>query len=251
MKLSRNHINRNLTVSEIVNRDYRAADVFRKYGVEYCCGGKFSLHVACEMNGVDEELLVKELEDATQAINTSNTLNFYEWHIDFLTDYIVNVHHEYLRKALPSLQDHVGRFADGHRKKFPYLDELQKAVAQLSRSFIPHLQQEEEVIFPYIRQIGHAYYSRESYASLLVRTLRKPVEQIMAHEHETTLRLLQRMRELTGDYKTPENACISHKVTFHKLEEVDNDLVKHLHLENDILFPRAIAMEKELLQLKD
>jgi regulator of cell morphogenesis and NO signaling len=251
MNLNRSHIDRNSTVWDIVNRDYRAADVFRKYSIEYCCGGKFPLKVACEMNGVDAELLVKELEEATQDVNTSNTLNFNEWHIDFLTDYIINVHHHYLLKALPILQDHVSRFAEGHRKKFTYLDELQKIVSQLIRSFIPHLQQEEEIIFPYIRQIGHAYYSRESYASLLVRTLRKPVEQIMAHEHDTTLRLLQRMRELTGDYKAPENACISHKVTFRKLEEVDNDLVKHLHLENNILFPRALAMEKELLQLKD
>lgn len=251
MKLSRSHIDRNASVSEIVNRDYRAADVFRKYSIEYCCGGKFPLHVACEMNGVDEKNLVKELEEATQDMNISNTLNFNEWHIDFLTDYIVNVHHGYLRKALPSLQDHVTRFADGHRNKFSYLDDLQKTVSQLYRTFIPHLQQEEEIIFPYIRQIGHAYYSRESYASLLVRTLRKPVEQIMQHEHENTLRLMSRMRELTQNYTTPANACLSHKVTFRKLEEVDNDLVQHLHLENDILFPRAIAMEKELLQFKD
>lgn len=251
MKLSRNHINREATVAEIVRGDYRTADVFRKYSIEYCCGGKFPLHIACQMNGVDEEMLVRELEEATQELNVSNTLNFNEWHIDFLTDYIVNVHHDYLRKALPQLLDYVNRFADGHRSKYGYLDELQKTVVQLHRVFMPHLQQEEEIIFPYIRQIGHAYYSRESYASLLVRTLRKPVEQIMANEHETTYRLIQRLRELTDNYTTPPNPCLSHRVTFAKLKEVDNDLVQHLRLENEILFPRAVAMERELLQLKD
>ncbi|MFZ9387937.1 MAG: DUF542 domain-containing protein [Chitinophagaceae bacterium] len=251
MKLSRNHINREVSVAEIVSGDYRTADVFRKYSIEYCCGGKFSLRIACQMNGVDEEMLVRELEEATQEINVSNTLNFNEWHIDFLTDYIVNVHHDYLRKALPQLLDYVNRFADGHRSKYGYLDELQKTVVQLHRMFMPHLQQEEEIIFPYIRQIGHAYYSRESYASLLVRTLRKPVEQIMANEHETTYRLIQRLRELTDNYTTPPNSCLSHRVTFAKMKEVDNDLVQHLRLENEILFPRAVAMERELLQLKD
>lgn len=249
--LKRSIINRNSTVAEIVNNDYRAADVFRKYNIEYCCGGKYPLHIACQINGADENQVIRELETATQEINTSNTLNFNDWHIDFLTDYIVNVHHHYLRTALPRLQDYVERFAEGHRKKFTYLDELQKIVNQLNKTFIPHLEQEEEIIFPYIRQIGHAYYSRESYASLLVRTLRKPVEDIMAHEHDTTGRLIRRMRELTGNYTPPENACLSHKVTFSKLREVDSDITRHLHLENSILFPKAIAMEKELLQHKD
>jgi regulator of cell morphogenesis and NO signaling len=152
---------------------------------------------------------------------------------------------------LPQLQDYVDRFADGHRKKYNYLDELQQSVIQLNRMFLPHMVQEEEIIFPYIRQIGHAYYSRESYASLLVRTLRKPVEEIMAHEHETTGRIMHRMREITNNYTPPENACLSHKVTFLKLKEVDNDFSQHLHLENNILFPKAIAMEKELLLHKD
>lgn len=249
--LNRSIIDRNQTVAAIVNSDYRTADVFRKYNIEYCCGGKFPLHIACEMNGLDEAQVMKDLGNAVRDVNTSNTLDFNGWHIDFLTDYIVNVHHHYLRSALPDIRDYVDRFAQGHRKKYEYLDELQHTVGQLHRTFIPHLEQEEEIIFPYIRQISHAYYSRESYASLLVRTLRKPVEEIMAHEHDTTGKLIQRMRALTSDYTPPENACISHRVTFHKLREVDNDIVQHLHLENNILFPKAIAMEKELLQQGD
>lgn len=251
MLRNRVNIDRNSAVADIVNRDYRAADVFRKYNIEYCCGGKYPLHMACQMNGADEAQLIRELEEAMQEVNTSNTLNFNEWHIDFLTDYIVNVHHEYLRKALPRVKDYVDRFAEGHSKKFDYLEELQRSVAQLNRIFLPHLEQEEEIIFPYIRQIGHAYYSRESYASLLVRTLRKPVEDVMAHEHDSTGKLMLRLRALTNNYTPPENACLSHRVTFNKLKEVDADLTQHLHLENNILFPRAIAMEKELLLHKD
>ncbi len=239
------------TVASIVTGDYRAADVFRKYGIEYCCGGKYPLHVACKINGVDEGLVVTELEEATREVNRSNTLDFTQWHIDFLTDYIVHVHHQYLRNALPRAQDYVDRFAEGHRGKFNYLDELKRLVNQLRRNFLPHLVQEEEIIFPYIRQIGHAYYSREPYASLLVRTLRKPVENIMEQEHDNSTRLLGRMREITDNYTPPPNACLNHKVTFGKLREVDNDIIQHIHLEHNILFPRAIAMEKELLLNKE
>ena len=112
---------------------------------------------------------------------------------------------------------------------------------------LPYLVLEEETLFPYIRQIAHAYYYKESYASLLVRTLGKPVENVMKHEHEIVTKALYRLRELTNDYETPENACTSHKVTFFKLREIDNDFVQHLNLENNILFPKAIVMEKEFL----
>jgi regulator of cell morphogenesis and NO signaling len=236
-----------LTVAEIVTKDYRTADVFRKYGIEYCCGGRSSLKMACEANGVNLQKLSKELEEVTRDVQIPGNFNFNDWDIDFLTDYLVNVHHYYLRKNLPQLQDHLERFAEGHRKKFPYVEELQRSVNQLVRTLNPHLEQEEEIIFPYIRQIGHAYHSRASYASLLVRTLRKPVEDIMQHEHDNTVKVVKRWRELTDNYTLPPHACVSHQVVFKKLREVDNDLCQHLHLENNILFPKAINMEKELL----
>lgn len=241
-------IDGNQPVADIVKSDYRTADIFRKYGIEYCCGGKFPLRTACEMKGVDSIKVYEELDMVTREIQVSGLVDFSECTIDFLTEYIVNIHHHYLRKALPQLQDHISRFADGHRKKFEYLDEVQRIVNHLSQYMTNHLQEEEEIIFPYIRQIAHAYSSEEAYASLLVRTLRKPVEDIMHHEHSTVFKSMRRLRELTNNYKTPEVSCISHSVTFNKMKEVDNDLAQHMHLENNILFPKAIAMEKELLR---
>ena len=121
-----------------------------------------------------------------------------------------------------------------------------KLFNSLYKDIIPHLQQEEEILFPYIRQIAHAYNSKESYASLLVRTLRKPVEEVMKYEHESISRILHSLREYTNNYTPPENACVSHQVAFSMLKELDHDLVQHVFLENEILFPKAIAMEKEL-----
>lgn len=248
MSLIKQKINRKDTVSGIVNSDYRTADIFVKYGIEYCCGGNFPLYEACALKGVDEKLLIHALENATLSSNTSNTLNFTEWDTDFLIDYIVLVHHQYLRKALPLVKDYVDKFTESHLSRFSYLKDLQETVHQLVKIFIPHMQQEEDVIFPYIRQLHHAFNSKEPYASLLVRTLRKPVDVVMESEHDTTHHMIHLLRELTDNYSAPANACTSHKVTFAKLNEVDSDLSRHVYLEMDILFPRAIAMERELLQ---
>jgi regulator of cell morphogenesis and NO signaling len=244
-------IDQNFLVSDIVNTDYRTADVFRKYGIDFCCGGKWPLKLVCETKNLDVAIIRTELENAVRTSSNYNTLTFDDWDIDFLTEYIVNVHHQYLRKALPQAKDYLVTFVGGHQRKFPYLRELLKVFTDLSKETLPHLQQEELIIFPYIRQIAHAYHSKESYAGLLVRTLRKPVENVMHHEHETVNAFLRDMRRITSDYKVPDGSCVSHKVTFMKLLEIDNDLIQHLHLENDILFPRAIQMEKELLERKD
>ena len=107
--------------------------------------------------------------------------------------------------------------------------------------------QEEEIIFPYIRQLAHAYTDKEPYAKLLVRTLRKPLEKMMNSEHHSTGILLKEIRQHTSNYTSPDNCCTKHQVVYALLEELDNDLVQHVHLENNILFPRAISMERELL----
>ncbi len=241
-------IDKDMSVHDIVSRDYRTADVFRKYDIEFCCGGKLPLQIACDNKGVDTDKVIRDLHLVTRDIRISSAnLDFNEWDIDFITDYIVKVHHQYIRKALPQLKVQLEQFAEGHKKKFEYLEELLRSVNQFGKTVLVHLEHEEEIIFPYIKQIAHAYQSRASYASLLVRTLRKPVDDIMQHEHDVTARMLKRWRDLTSNYTTPQHACISHQVVFKKLRELDNDIVQHLHLENDILFPKAISMEKELL----
>ena len=244
-------IDQSLAVRDIVNNDYRTADVFRRYGIDFCCGGKWPLKAVCESRNLDAAAVQTELEAATRTIHVSNDLNFDKWDIDFLTDYIINVHHQYLRKALPEANDYLKNFAKGHQNKFPFLVDVFKIFDNLSNEMHPHLREEEEIIFPYIRQIAHAYQSKESYAALLVRTLRKPVENVMQHEHESVNRSIRQLRQLTDDYTLPEGACVSHKVTYLKLLEIDNDLVQHMHLENDILFPKAISLEKELLERRE
>jgi regulator of cell morphogenesis and NO signaling len=234
-------------VSDIVNNDYRTVEVFRKYGIEYCCAGKWPLQSVCDAKGLDAVKIIKELEASRQTYCIPNTIQFGEWDIDFLVDYIINIHHAYLKKVLPETKVQLEEFAISHSKKIPKLTRLVQAFHELANEMLPHLQHEEDILFPYIRQIAHAFQNKESYAGLLVRTLRKPIENVMHHEHETVHTLIGSIRQLTDQYNYAPYTCIHHKVIFLKLFEIDNDLAVHLHLETDILFPQAIELEKKLL----
>jgi regulator of cell morphogenesis and NO signaling len=238
----------NKSVSEIVRDDYRTADVFRRHGINYCCSGQVSLEEACTVRGLDSADLTRELQQATRLITLSNKTRFDEWKTDFLIDYIVNVHHAYVSESLPRVQLSLASFAASHEKKFPYLSELVEVVSRLSLLLTTHNRHEEEIIFPYIKQIDNAYRRKESYGNLFVRTLRKPFSAIEL-EHGRIEELLLDLRRLTNHYRFPDNACTNHRVVWHQLEELDNDLAQHEHLENNILFPKVAEMERELLQL--
>ena len=235
-------------ITDIVKYDYRTADIFRKYDIDFCCGGKWPLEMICQNKNLETDDVVKELQNVVIQTASNAALDFDSWDVDFLADYILNVHHRYVSKALPEINEQTTKFLDGHRKKFPELEEVEIIVKKFLREIPPHMKQEEEIFFPYIKQIFYAYKNKESYARLLIRTLRKPLEEVMLKEHETTGVNLHRLRTITNNYTPPENACLSHKVTFSKLKELDNDLVQHIHLESNILFPKAIAMEQELLK---
>jgi regulator of cell morphogenesis and NO signaling len=232
----------------VVRKYYRTAAIFNRYGIEYCCGAKWPLKMVCELKELDIGVVLSDLMQATRIIEVHHALPFESWKIDFLTDYIVNIHHQYLKQSLPTLKEALEKFVVEHAGKYPEFTRLQGAFNELYQTMPGHLQHEEEIIFPYIRQIAHAYESKESYAGLLVRTLRKPIEALMFHEHDHIEKLLEDFRELTQGYVIPSNACTSHFLVFSLLKELDDELVQHIYLENNVLFPKAVAMEKELLE---
>ena len=235
-------------VADLVIQDYRTSSIFRKYEINYCCEGKLTLQLVCERRSLDTEKVKKELVDAVRDIEVSNSTNFNQWSDHFLVDYIINVHHAYLLTNLPDILDTLARPAVGFNHEHTMPDNLLEAVYELRDHLLPHLEEEEKIIFPYIKQIAHAYENHEPYAALLVRTLRKPVENVTNQEYIS--KSLRRLREMTNNYTPVSNANLLHKVIFFKLKEMDNDLVQHIHLESNILFPKAIAMEKQMLALK-
>jgi regulator of cell morphogenesis and NO signaling len=241
----------NTYVSVIVSHDYRTSEIFRKYDIDFYCSGKRSLDEACKEKGLETEEVLKEIKQAMNPNVAGNIPEFDDWDIDFLADYIYNIHHRFLHKALPEVNEYIKHLLDEYGKSNPELMELEVIMQRMMKEIPPHMKKEEEVIFPYIKQINHAWRHKDSYASLLIRTLRKPVEEVMQAEHESVGTQLHRIRVLTNYYSPPSHSSIRYRITYSKLKEMDNDLVQHIHLENNILFPKAIALEKELLLNKD
>jgi regulator of cell morphogenesis and NO signaling len=239
--------NFNKTVSDIVRADYRTAEVFKKHGIDYCSGNEKLLET-CASQNLDYNAILDELEAATKTIIISNSLHFSDWKIGFLIDYIINVHHAYMHLALPSIEMSLISFIERHKKEYPEGNKTLFLFRELSVLLLTHSRHEEEIIFPYIRQIENTHRRKETYGNLFVRTLRKPLSNI-EKEHDVIMSILKEIQTLTGNYISPLNACADLSAIYHKLEEFHCDMLQHTHLEDDILFPKAIEMEKELLQL--
>lgn len=237
-----------MTISNIVQSDYRTADVFKKYNINFCCSGQISLGEACKLKNLEPDDILSEIKEATINLCVPNTLDISSWNINFLIDFIINIHHSYLKLTLPQLELRLVSFAAGHAKKIPELSEIEEAFLQLQFILHSNMHHEEEVIFPYIKQIYTAQKRNEAYANLFVKTLRKPLDNIDS-QHNKINKLLLRIQELSNNYSFTQNACTNHQVLYHKLNELHCDLMQHNRLEKKFLFPKAIEIERELLQL--
>jgi regulator of cell morphogenesis and NO signaling len=236
------------TISEIVKKDHRTADVFSKYKLSYCCSGNIPLRSACDVKGIDFDEVASDLRRATMTFGFSNNLPFDEWTPDFLIDFLIHIHHAYLYRTLPALSATLESFTVGHQAKYPELTTVTALFSGLSGTLMQHTRQEDEVIFPYIKQIDSVYRRKESYGNLFVRTLRKPLHNTRK-EHLKIRDLLSELQRVTNHFTAPDNACINYQVIYQKLEELYNNLIQHKYLEDEVLFPKALAIEQNLLQI--
>jgi regulator of cell morphogenesis and NO signaling len=242
------YIDTETTISNIVQQDYRSADVFLRNGIEFSVSGSLQLQKACEVKGIDFGQIVSELETATKNYVFPSNTEYGKWGLDFLVDFVVNIHHQYLKRNLPLLKSHINQLIKKKLINENQYTEIEDVFLKLYRDAFPHMKMEEEVYFPYVKQIFHAYNGKETYARLMVRTLRKPIENVMLWEHKEIEKKLHRLRDLTFDYKVPLNAPILLHVVYSKLKEMDKDITQHIYIENNFIFPVAITMEKELLK---
>lgn len=243
-------INSQASPAELVKADYRTAAVFQRHGIQFCCGTRMPLETVCSTQSLDLHSLMEELRKSTRTVQLPPGLPFDRWNVDFLIDYIINVHHYYIRENFPSLGKQLQHFAGDHQKKFPVYTTLVSEFEKLQKDLLPHIIQEEESIFPYLRQVAHAYEGKDSYARLLVKTLRRPLARMINDDHKILMETMQKFRQYTANYSHPENACASHKVVLSRLRDMDNDLAQHVYLENEVLFPKILRMEKDLLENK-
>ena len=236
------------TIGQIAAKDLRKAEVFKKYGIDFCCGGKKTVKQACEEKGLDILKFEKELNQAVN-IPGQRPLAFNEWNLDFLADYILNTHHTYVKKSLPEISGYALKVKKVHGMHHPELVKIQQLVEEINEELSQHLMKEENILFPYIKNL---IYAKKGYPleKSNFGTIRNPIT-TMELEHDIVGRLLDEIRVLSFQYTIPEDACASYTLLYKMLEEFEADLHIHIHLENNILFPKAMELEKTLsAQLK-
>lgn len=224
------------TVGEIAAKDMRKAARLKELGIDFCCGGKKSLQQACQDKGLDVIKVQQELEDASRQTVSTTPIDFNSLSLSFLADYIVNVHHAYIIAQAPVIEDLAQKVAAHHGDHIPALFRIYQMMAQLRAELFSHLRKEEQVLFPTIKII-------EAGGSAAVASINELIH-VMEGEHDIVGDLIKEIRFLTNNFTAPEEACNSMKMLYYKLEEFEHDLLQHIHLENNILFPKAISMQE-------
>lgn len=232
------------TVGQIAAKDLRKAEVFKKYGIDFCCGGKKTVREVCAEKGIDATKVEQELQQTEQSVTGGNT-NFNDWNLDFLADYIVNTHHQYVRKYLPELRGYALKVARVHGGHHPELLPIQQLVEEVNDELLDHMTSEEQVLFPLVKKIVQAKNSNTAYSKEQNGSFATMVQQ-MEQEHDSVGRAFDEIRKHSNNFAIPEDACASYTLFYKMLEEFENDLHTHIHLENNILFPKTITIEKTL-----
>lgn len=236
---------RNTSVGEIVKLDFRAADVFSSYGIDFCCGGKISVAEACANAKTDESIVISALENLKNQ-SGSAVHDFDSWNIGFLADYIQNTHHQYVKKAIPQILPLAQKVADVHGDHHSEVIRINELFQDLAEELLAHLQKEEMILFPYIKKLVADESAGKCTDPGCFGSIGSPIS-VMEAEHENAGLILKEMYRISDGYSAPEDACNTFRVLYGKLKEFEDDLHRHIHLENNILFPKAIEKEQLLL----
>lgn len=235
---------KNETLGQIAARDLRKAEIFKKYGLDFCCGGKKTVKDACAEKGLDVAAVEHELQQAEKQATTSplpRPLPYNDWKLDFLADYIVNMHHSYVKASLPELLKYAEKVAKVHGAAHPELYDIFRLVQEIDEEMTAHMEKEEAFLFPYIKQLVLAKNSgTDTNANGNIKT---PIT-LMEKEHEIVGKSLSDIRLLSDNYQLPADACASYGLLYKMLQEFEGDMFTHIHLENNILFEKALELEK-------
>lgn len=228
----------NMSVGKIVARDYRKAMVFKSYGIDFCCGGAIKLKDVAEEYKVNYDELLGALHEVDLKNNDEPT-NYNEWPLNKLVDHIVNKHHNYVRETVTQVTPLMAKLEMVHGQWRPELLEIKALFTELSQELMMHMQKEEMILFPAIKELEAG---RENESGACFGTVINPIN-MMEHEHDIAGDLMKKISSLSDGYTLPKGACATYTVVYKVLNEFQEDLFTHIHLENNILFPRAIELE--------
>ena len=230
------------TIGEMVAEDYRAALVFKKHNIDFCCNGNRTITEACSSKkSLNEDQIRAEIEEIKKENNNTAT-NYKSWPLDLLADYIEKKHHRYVEERSLQIKPLLDKLCKVHGDRHPELFEVYKEFTESVGELTAHMKKEEFIVFPFIRKM----IEQETMAlSSQFKSIESPIA-IMMDEHEAEGERYRKISELTNGYNPPADGCNTYMVTYALLREFEDDLHMHIHLENNILFPKAIEMEKTL-----
>lgn len=228
------------TIGEIVADDFRTAGVFEKHGIDFCCGGKISLTEICREKGLDPARLQQEIADVKNT-TIDRSHNYSAWALPFLADYIVNTHHAYLNENMAQIAAYTNKIAGVHGSHHPEVIEIATIFAKIATDMAAHLREEEDVLFPAIKRIDAARTAGNTPEAADLATIRATLTRL-DQEHQEIGDAVHTIRHLAKGYTIPEDVCNTFVLTYQKLQEFEDDLHKHVHLENNILFPKAVQL---------
>jgi regulator of cell morphogenesis and NO signaling len=231
------------TIGEYVANDFRTAAVFSKYGIDFCCKGNRTIDEACEKKDINPDQLLELLNTVLTSKNDNN-IDFKTWPLDLLADYIEKTHHRYVEEKTQTLLPFLDKLCKVHGANHPELFEINDLFMGCAGELAQHMKKEELMLFPFIKKMAKAALSEEKIAKPQFGTVQNPIAMMMA-EHETEGDRFVKIAALTNNYTPPADACNTFRVTYAMLADFEQDLHKHIHLENNILFPSALLLEQK------
>ncbi|MAM18285.1 MAG: iron-sulfur cluster repair di-iron protein [Gramella sp.] len=236
-------INSEKTVADCVTENIKASHVFKKYGIDFCCGGGISLEKACQKKGVNFSTLANDLESIDDL--EEKEIDFNKMPLDELIDHIIEKHHSYVEANIGLLIQYSAKVAKVHGGNNPELIKVYELFDKVAGELAAHLKKEELILFPFIKKMVKAEKEGTQLNTPNFNTVENPIK-MMEEEHEFAGDIFKEIAQLTNNYTPPAHACNTYRALFDKLDEFEQDLHEHIHLENNILHPKAMKLEKYL-----
>lgn len=231
----------NNTIGSLVAANFKAASVFQKFGIDFCCKGNRTISEACAVQNLDKDKVEQEILSVL-ASKEKSVIDYNSWPIDLLADYIEKTHHRYVTEKIPELNIYLNKLCKVHGERHPELLSIYKHFLASSEELTIHMKKEENILFPFIRAMVKAENSQMEIDQPSFTTVKNPIAMMMK-EHDTEGGRFREISRLSNEYTAPADGCTTYKVAFAMLKEFEEDLHTHIHLENNILFPKAITME--------
>jgi regulator of cell morphogenesis and NO signaling len=234
----------NKTIGEIVAEDYRAAAIFESFGIDFCCKGNRTIDAACEGKKINPDQVHEKLNQLNVEAK-GNLPDFASWPSDLLTDYIEKKHHRYISDVTPVLQQFLEKLCNVHGGRHPELFEIAREFNDAAGELAMHMKKEELLLFPYVRNLVEALKDNKTFDRAHFGSVENPIRVLM-QEHSTEGERFSKISELSSNFTVPADGCTTFRVAFQMLEEFEKDLHLHIHLENNILFPKAAWIEQKI-----